>query len=93
MAIFLIVCLKLPSPQIYCFVLSVGGRCKLSLLLGEGNMEFAKHEVVNLAIVVNISTNLSSFFPCDFQAADSSPRLLLQDVFPDHFGDILMDVS
>lgn len=56
-------------------------------------MEFAKHEVVNLAIVVNISTNLSSFFPCDFHAADSFPRLLLQDVFPDHFGDILMDVS
>lgn len=30
-------------------------------LLGEGNMEHAKHEGVNIAVVVNISTNLSSF--------------------------------
>jgi len=62
-------------------------------LLGEGNMEFAKQEVMNIAIVVNISTNLSSFFLCKLQAAYSSFRLILQNVFPDNFCDILMDVS
>lgn len=64
-----------------------------SPLLGERNMEFAKHEVVNIAIVVNFSTNLSSFFLCKLQAAHSSLRLILQDVFPDNFCDSLMDVS
>lgn len=56
-------------------------------------MEFAKHEVVNFAIVVTFPLIYLPFFPCNFQAADSSLRLVLQDVFPDNFGDILMDVS
>lgn len=56
-------------------------------------MKFAKHGVVNIGIVVNISTNLSSFSLCKLQAAYSSLRLILQDVFTDNFCDSLMDVS
>lgn len=56
-------------------------------------MKFVKCEIVNIAIVVNIPTNLFSFSLCKLQAAYFSLRLVLWDVFPDNFCDSVMDVS